>query len=74
MTNDACMFDVAIIGCGIVGASIAQSLAAHSRVLLLEAEASPGYHSTGRSAAAYIPSYGAEVPALRAGAKGGDDG
>ncbi len=64
MKNDACAFDVAIIGCGIVGASIAHSLAAHCRVLLLEAEASPGYHSTGRSAALYAPSYG--PPSIRA--------
>ncbi len=57
-------FDVAIIGGGIVGASIAYQLAGRARVLLLEAEAAPGYHSTGRSAALYAPSYG--PPAIRA--------
>jgi D-arginine dehydrogenase len=44
-------FDVAIIGAGIAGASVAAELAAHCRVVLLEAEDMPGYHSTGRSAA-----------------------
>jgi len=44
-------FDVAIIGAGIAGASVAAELAPHCRVVLLEAEDMPGYHSTGRSAA-----------------------
>lgn len=44
-------FDVAIIGAGIAGASVAAELATHCRVVLLEAEDIPGYHSTGRSAA-----------------------
>ncbi len=43
--------DVAIIGAGIAGASLAAELAPHCRVALLEAEEIPGYHSTGRSAA-----------------------
>jgi D-arginine dehydrogenase len=43
--------DVAIIGAGIAGASLAAELAPHCRVALLEAEETPGYHSTGRSAA-----------------------
>jgi D-arginine dehydrogenase len=57
-------FDIAIVGAGIVGASIAFHAAPHARVLLLEAEAAPGSHSTGRSAALYEPSYG--PPAVRA--------
>lgn len=44
-------FDIAIIGAGIAGASLAAELAPHARVLLIEAEDMPGYHSTGRSAA-----------------------
>ncbi|UVO53354.1 FAD-binding oxidoreductase [Sphingomonas sp. SUN039] len=44
-------FDVAIVGAGIAGASVAAELAPHCRVVLLEAEDMPGYHSTGRSAA-----------------------
>ena len=40
------------------GASLAAALAPHAAVLLLEAEARPGYHSTGRSAAFWSESYG----------------
>jgi D-arginine dehydrogenase len=58
-------FDVVVIGGGIAGASAAAELAAHRRVLLLEAEDHPGYHATGRSAATYSPAYGnAAVRAL----------
>mgnify|MGYP003384301022 CR=1 FL=1 len=51
-------FDVAIIGAGIAGASLAAELAGQQRILLLEAEAYPGYHATGRSAAFWTESYG----------------
>ena len=44
-------FDFAVIGGGIAGASLAAELAPHARVVLLEAEDTPGYHATGRSAA-----------------------
>ncbi len=44
-------YDIAIIGAGIAGTSVAAALAPHARVVLLEAEDRPGYHSTGRSAA-----------------------
>jgi len=57
-------FDVAIVGAGIAGASLAWRLAPHLRVALIEREAQPGYHSTGRSAAMFIESYG--PPAVRA--------
>lgn len=57
-------FDIAIIGAGIVGASVAHHAASRATVLLLEAEAAPGTHSTGRSAALYAPSYG--PPQVRA--------
>jgi D-arginine dehydrogenase len=50
--------DVAIVGAGIAGASLAAALAPHGRVLVLEAEARPGYHATGRSAAFWSESYG----------------
>jgi len=50
--------DVAILGAGMAGASIAAELAPHASVLLLEAEDQPGYHSTGRSAAFWSESYG----------------
>lgn len=51
-------FDVAIIGAGIAGASLAAELAGHGSVLLLEAEDVPGYHATGRSAAFWSETYG----------------
>ncbi|WP_066719307.1 NAD(P)/FAD-dependent oxidoreductase [Sphingomonas pituitosa] len=69
-------FDVAIVGAGIAGASLAAELAPHARVLLLEAEDRPGYHATGRSAAFWSETYGgpdvqplttASGPMLRAG-------
>lgn len=43
--------DVAVIGAGIAGTSLAAELAPYCRVALIEAEEMPGYHSTGRSAA-----------------------
>jgi len=51
--------DVVIIGAGIAGASAAYWLArAGRRVLVLEREELPGYHSTGRSAALFSETYG----------------
>lgn len=51
-------YDVAVIGAGMAGASLAAELAPHARVLLAEAEERPGYHSTGRSAAFWEECYG----------------
>jgi D-arginine dehydrogenase len=51
-------FDVIIVGAGMAGASLAAELAEHRRVLLVEAESAPGYHSTGRSAAFWSECYG----------------
>ncbi len=56
--------DVIVIGAGIAGASVAWWLAPHAKVVLLERESQPGYHSTGRSAALYMASYG--PPQVRA--------
>lgn len=50
--------DIAIAGAGIAGAALARALAPHARVLLLERESQPGMHSTGRSAAMFMESYG----------------
>jgi len=50
--------DVLIIGAGMAGAAAAYYLAPHRRVLLLEREAQPGYHATGRSAAMFAETYG----------------
>ncbi len=57
-------YDIVILGAGIAGASLAWRLAGQRSVLLLEREAQPGYHSTGRSAAMFMESYG--PPAVRA--------
>jgi D-arginine dehydrogenase len=51
-------YDVAIVGAGMAGASLAARLAGRARVVMLEAEAAPGYHATGRSAAFWTESYG----------------
>jgi D-arginine dehydrogenase len=51
-------WDVVIVGAGIAGASLADTLAGHRSVLLIEGEAQPGYHSTGRSAAFWSETYG----------------
>jgi D-arginine dehydrogenase len=52
--------DFIVIGAGIAGASVAYWLARHARVVVLESEAQPGYHSTGRSAALFMETYGPE--------------
>jgi len=57
-------YDIVIFGAGIAGASLAWRLAGQRSVLLLEREAQPGYHSTGRSAAMFMESYG--PPMVRA--------
>jgi D-arginine dehydrogenase len=52
--------DFIIVGAGIAGASLGYFLAPHGRVLMLERESQPGYHSTGRSAALFSETYGSE--------------
>lgn len=56
--------DFLVVGAGIAGASIGYFLAPHGRVVLLERESQPGYHTTGRSAALFIENYG--TPQVRA--------
>ena len=58
MTPVAQRFDIAIVGAGMAGASLAAELVGGARVVLLEAEPQPGYHATGRSAAFWTESYG----------------
>lgn len=56
------VFDFAIIGCGMAGASLAYELSClDKKVLVLESEAYPAYHTTGRSAAFYMEAYGNET-------------
>lgn len=62
--------DYLIIGGGIAGASAGYWLSQHARVIVLERESMPGYHSTGRSAALYIAAYGTpQVRALTLGSR-----
>jgi D-arginine dehydrogenase len=56
--------DFIVIGAGIAGASAASFLAPHGKTIVLERETQPGYHSTGRSAAIFMESYGS--PQVRA--------
>ena len=58
MTDDPITYDVAIVGGGIAGASLAAALAPHASVLVLEVEEVAGYHATGRSAAFWSETYG----------------
>lgn len=50
--------EILVIGGGIAGASAAAELARTHRVVVLEGEDAPGYHSTGRSAAVFSEAYG----------------
>ncbi|MBS0524717.1 MAG: FAD-dependent oxidoreductase, partial [Proteobacteria bacterium] len=58
-------FDFAIVGAGIAGVSLAYYLAPQARVIILEREHVPAYHTTGRSAALHSETYGsAEIRAI----------
>jgi D-arginine dehydrogenase len=63
MANDT-RADFLVIGAGIAAASVGSWLATRGSVVLLERESQPGYHSTGRSAALFMASYG--PPQVRA--------
>ncbi|WP_340108024.1 FAD-binding oxidoreductase [Pikeienuella sp. HZG-20] len=56
--------DVLIVGAGAAGLGAAAHLADAAKVIVLEAERAPCHHSTGRSAAVFIKSYG--PPGVRA--------
>jgi D-arginine dehydrogenase len=57
-------FDVVIVGGGIAGASLGAEIAGTRPTLVIEAEEHCGYHSTGRSAAFWLESYGGPDVAL----------
>jgi D-arginine dehydrogenase len=64
-------FDFIVIGGGMAGASAGYFLAGAGRVLVLEMESQPGYHTTGRSAALYSEVYGnAVIRGLTSGSRG----
>lgn len=50
--------DILIVGGGMAGASAGYFMADDARVILLERESQPGYHTTGRSAALFFENYG----------------
>jgi len=56
--NVAAETDVLIVGGGMAGFTLAAALAGRARVTILEQEAQPGYHATGRSVAFWTESYG----------------
>lgn len=63
MTPDS--FDFLVVGAGIGGLSAAAELSRHGRVMLIEKESAPCYHSSGRSAAMFARHYGsAAIQAL----------
>ena len=51
-------YDFLVIGAGIAGASAAHALAEHGSVIVVDRETAAGYHTTGRSAAQFLESYG----------------
>ncbi len=53
--------DIIVIGGGIAGLSAAAELAADASVTVLETEAQPGYHASGRSAAYFAAAYGKKI-------------
>jgi D-arginine dehydrogenase len=55
--------DILIVGGGIAGASLGAEIAGRRNTLIIEAEDYCGYHSTGRSAAFFLESYGGPVVA-----------
>ena len=56
--------DIVILGAGIAGVSLAYRIGRQARVLVLETESQPGYHSSGRSAAMFMETYG--TPTIQA--------
>ena len=50
--------DFLVIGAGIAGVSVAAELSGNASVVVIEREAQPGYHATGRSATLFSEIYG----------------
>ena len=51
-------FDIIVIGSGIAGMSLGSTISAQRNVAIIEKEKQLSYHSTGRSFAFFIESYG----------------
>lgn len=63
---------MAIVGGGIAGASLGSEIAGQRRTLIIEREDHCGYHSTGRSAAFFLESYGGPAVAQLSAASAED--
>ncbi|MEM9629925.1 MAG: FAD-binding oxidoreductase [Pseudomonadota bacterium] len=55
------IFDIAVIGGGIAGASVAHFLSGKRSLVVLEQESALGFHSTGRSAAEFTRRFHSEI-------------
>ncbi|MFT9639422.1 NAD(P)/FAD-dependent oxidoreductase [Alcaligenes phenolicus] len=55
------VYDYVIVGAGMAGVSLAYRLPESAQVLVLERESHAAYHSTGRSAAMFVETYGTET-------------
>lgn len=64
MTTDRITAEYIIIGGGIAGASAGYELSKRGKVIILEKENQPGYHTTGRSSAIFQKSYQKGDPLL----------
>ncbi len=63
-------YDVVVIGGGIAGASIGYELSKHASVAVLDMEPVLAYHTTGRSAATFLETYGGpQIRALTTGSR-----
>lgn len=63
-------FDAIVIGGGIAGVSIAGELSKDRRVCILEMESTLAFHTTGRSAATFLETYGGpQIRALTTGSR-----
>ncbi len=65
--------DFIIIGGGIAGASAGYELREMGKVIILEKESQPGYHTTGRSAAIFQKGYNGGDPVLYALVRASED-
>lgn len=53
--------DIIVVGAGVAGLSVGAELAATHKIVVVEREPQPGYHTSGRSAAVFSETYGSEL-------------